>query len=640
MQNTMKKISNPSLAFPPSMLSESQLVELCEELDSYYRSGNPQVSNTVFDSYYDQLKAVNPHHPFVNQPQAEFVAIVGAKGRIKHPEHNPMLSTDKAKSFNEVEKWLKSGQQAAKAIGLDKLIIRLTPKLDGCACRSERNNTLLVTRGEDGFGRDISHLHQAGLSVKANMDRQHDKGEIVIASHLFHKHFADKFADERAFVAGIVNSESLSQEATKALQGGMIELVVYQDIDGAIEVDDTIFVREYDSLIASIYEHCIYPMDGVVAEFVDPVLKERLGSCSHHHHWQVAIKQMGETAVTPVTSIRWTVGRTGVVVPTAFYDSVYLSNANLNKATLHHAQHVLDQQIGIGALIEITRSGSIIPTYLRTVKPVEPVLPTKCPCCASELTWDSVNLVCPNNLTCSAQASRKIQHHFKTIGVLGFGDVTCDLLANHGFGIADIYTANADELTEAGINAGDATNLVTEINRAITEPLEDTLLLASLGIHCLGKGNSRKLLAHYKITDLLCEIDPVDIEKISGFGDTSSIQVSADLQSQGELLSTLLQQGFHLVEQPLSDAIAEPLTLGSSALLSGLRVCFTGTMQQAKRSDMEDQARALGAQVQSNVNSVTDLLVVGDKAGSKLAKAQKLGVRILCEQEYNREFLI
>ena len=517
-------------------------------------------------------------------------------------------------------------KKAACDINVDpRLMFRITPKLDGLAGRLDDKTQTLISRGDGYAGNDLSHLIENGLSVIGDISKGR-VGEIVISKDYFDRVLAKEYSDPRTFVSGMANSDSLNEGAKAALKEKAVHLALFSSLEG-MEVSGALLIVDIDRLSTQVKATCSYMMDGIVIEVIDEAVKAHMGHSSHHHHWQLAKKELGETAEAKVIGVDWQVGRTGKITPVILIEPTKLCNAIIKKVTGHHAQYMTNHGIGIEAIILITRSGEVIPKHLRTVKTAEVTLPEMCPCCKSLTGLRSAFMHCLGD-NCSAQTVTGLIHHFKTIQTDLFGSKTVERLVAAGHDTIDkVYELSIQDIIDAGMGSGQAANLIAEMQRSISEPLRDNLLLASIGISNLGRGASKKLLAHYRI-DNLAGVTATDIANIEGFGSVTSASISETLASKSDLLLFLINQGFNI----LHTSDAKEVT--SEGALSGVNLVFTGKMS-GSRDEMKAHAAELGGTAQSSVNKKTNILVCGEKVGQKkLDAATAKGVEIIDEKTY------
>ena len=446
----------------------------------------------------------------------------------------------------------------------------------------------------------------------------------------FKAHLAEFFVHPRNMVVGIISSDTLNENARKALEEGMVHFVPYRRLPFWEGIPQKL-LEKIDGIKKELLSQIDYPNDGLVAEVVDQAVRQHMDATSHHYRWQIAIKEKGDTAVTSVETIIWQVGRTGNVTPVLLVKPVALSGATIRRVTAHHAGMVQNLSIGPGAVIEIIRSGEVIPKLEAVHKKAANVnLPENCPVCHVRLEWSNDFLKCANQ-DCPAQIEQRISHWFKTLGTADwFGIKTIQKLVKNGFdSLEKIYAMDEEAFRKLGFGPVQSSNLASALVLSRTRPVEDWRFLAAFGIPDLGKGDSRKILAHIPL-EKLPQIPAAEIEKISGFGQKTSLSIQTGLTSISEMFDHMLARQFNLTRTPIITADTH-----FSHPIAGKKVVFSGKMQMGSREEMQTMARGLGAIVQSAVSSATDFLVCGEKVGAaRLAKAKKLGIKIFLESDY------
>jgi DNA ligase (NAD+) len=586
-----------------------------------YRKGSPIVSDPVYDRLVEELRSLDPGHPFLHAVEPETFS---GKREIRHPV--PMLSTDKAYTREALERFVARVTKAAEELGIEPVVYRLTPKLDGLAGRDDGG--ILASRGNGEVGYDISNSFLKGVFPVGG--RGLGVGEIVIQQSYFDEHIAGEFEHPRNMVVGIVSSDKLNEFARKALEDQAVHFVPYSQL-ASWEGDAHTMLRDMDTILADLAGQTDYPMDGAVAEVMNPEIRETMGATAHHYRWQIAIKTKGDTAVTMVERVTWQVGRTGNVTPVMEVRPVLLSGATIRRVTAHHAGMVSKEGIGRGAEIEIIRSGEVIPKLEKVVRASDAVaLPVDCPVCGTPLTWQNDFLRCPNRF-CRAQIEQCISHWFKTLGTADwFGIKSIQKMVANGFdSLEKIYAMTETDFERIGFGPVQSRNLTEALQISRTKPVEDWRFLAAFGIPNLGTGDSRKLLSHMTLQNLM-EADRQGIEDINGFGGITSLSIQTGIQALKKTIDHMLALDFNLVTTPL---VHETQTAESA--ISGKGIVFTGKMQHGSREAMQSDARRLGARVQTAVSSTTDILVCGEKVGAaKIGKAKALGVEILSEEDY------
>ncbi|MCK9622970.1 MAG: helix-hairpin-helix domain-containing protein [Methylobacter sp.] len=611
----------------PKQLSDEQLLEFLQACNALYRSGEPLISDADYDFIFlAELQKRHPSHPYLETVEPEVIAVGKT---VTLPE--PMLSTEKTYTRSGIEKWLSRLKKAAEDCDADfsTLMIRATPKLDGYAAYDD--GKVLYTRGDGRRGTDISRVFERGLIVGGNGERGQGAGEIVVSQTYFNNYLADYFENSRNFQASIIKEKELEQHALEAIQNHAAVFFPFSQLPAwqgtAAEV-----LADFEHVIETVYKLVDYDVDGVVFELIgNERIKKYLGATRHHHRWQIAYKNNVETAEVIVLKVTPQTSRSGRVNPVAELTPTKLSGAMISRSTAHHYGMVKKLGIGPGTLIELTRSGLVIPKIERVIIPATPQIPEHCPSCGSELVWDSDYLYCLNTTKCPAQIENTIEHFFRTLAnVDGFGQKTVEKL--HTFGVNSIYAVyqlSMEQLQTMGFGDKTAQNLLDQLHRSRTEAIDDWRFLGAFGIYRMGLGNCERLLQHHHLLDIF-NLTVEDVMNIEGFADKTSAAVVECLAKIKTDFMQIYQLGFNLIPTPL---IAEQQQAISP--ISGKTIVFTGTMVHGKRDDMSKQAKRLGAKVASSVTGKTDFLVTGTDVGmAKIAVATEKGVQVISEEEY------
>jgi DNA ligase (NAD+) len=607
-------------------LTDEQLVEFLQICNLLYRSGTPLISDYLYDSVFlAELQKRHPHHPYLEtiEPEKAF-----AGKTVALPEH--MLSTEKTYSRNGIEKWLARIEKAAEQSNLNfsALIFRATPKLDGYAAYDDGD--MLYTRGDGRKGTDISRVFERGLRVAGNSKRGQGAGEIVVSQSYFNSHLADYFENARNFQASIIKEKDLEQHALAAIEN---QAAVFYPFSALPCWQGTAkeLAADFDRIIETVPAMVDYDVDGVIFEVTDTVIKQFLGATRHHHRWQIAYKKNVETAIVKVLKVIPQTSRSGRVNPVAELEPTKLSGAVISRATAHHYGMVREMGIGRGTIIELTRSGLVIPKIERVITPSSPQIPEHCPSCGSELVWDSDYLYCLNTTQCPAQIENSIEHFFRTLANIdGFGEKTIEKL--HACGIDSVYAVYKLELQQLlamGFGEKTAQNLLDQLQRSRSDAIEDWRFLGAFGIHRMGLGNCERLLQHYHLNDIF-SLSLDDIITIEGFAEKTGEAVIASLAKIKQDFLKIHRLGFNPIPTPLIGEQQQKISP-----ISGKTLVFTGTMTHGDRDDMIKEAKQLGAKVSASVTGKTDFLVAGsDPGGKKISMAQEKGIQVISEDDY------
>ena len=612
---------------PPAASKAAEIEQRVSDLRRYnaaYRAGRPEIGDVEYDTLVEELRALDAQHPWLHQIEPE--ALTGSK--VKHGK--PMLSTEKAYTREQLQRWVERVEKAAAEIGLHDLDFKVTPKLDGLAGKD--TGGIFATRGNGRVGTNITYAFERGVVPIGG--RNQGVGEIVMSLSWFEDHAAQEFDHPRNMCVGIISADEVSATGQKALDAGAVCFVPYTTLPtwrgtGAELVEQTGEITE------ALRQQVDYSLDGMVAEATNSALRKHMGATSHHHRWQIAMKERGETATTTIVDIVWQTGRTGNVTPVMLVEPVKVSGATIGRVTAHHAGMVRALELGPGARIQIIRSGEVIPKLEEVLQKSEQVtLPSACPSCESELRWVNDFLNCSNGTSCPAQVETGLRHWFKTLGTADhWGPKTITRVVAAGYGtLEQVYALSEQEILDMDFGPGQAKNLVEALGASRREQVEDARFLAAFGIKDLGVGDSRKLLAAFALSDL-DQLTAEQLADVKGFGEVTSESIVGGLQARWQTIAHMLALGFELETTARASVDATPAA-GDSPV-AGKRILFTGTMTRGSRQDMKDQARKLGAVLASSISKNLDLLVTGEKASSsKIRKAENAGVQVLTEAEY------
>ena len=607
-------------------LTDDQLVEFLDIANALYRGGLQIINDAEYDfTFVAELRMRNPNHPFLDKVEPE-TAFLGKT--VELPTR--MLSTEKAYTKKSIEQWGTRIRKAAKNIDkdFDTQEFRVTPKLDGFAAYDD--GTKLYTRGDGRRGTDITRVFERGLCVVNEGKRGLGAGEIVVNRRYFDLNLKQHFENSRNFQSSIIREKELAATAAKAIQDKASVFYPFALLPSWSGTWQNLMDNFYE-IISNIKSSVEYDVDGVIIELTDIDLKNAMGATRHHHTWQIAYKENQESAQVRVIDVLPQTSRSGRVNPVALVEPTRLSGALVQRATAHHYKMVIDKGIGPGAVIELTRSGEVIPKIEIVTTPVEPKVPTECPSCGSEVVWDGDYLYCINKLGCPSQIINTIEHFFSVLrNVDLFGMASIEKMYAYGIRSVDqIYRSEVNDFVNMGFGPKQSENLYMQLIRSRTEKIEDWRFLAAFGVIRLGPGNCEKLLNHYPIEGIF-SLSEEQIIKVEGFAEKTASIVIKGLKSIKPLFDELYRLGFNLEHTPLLAQTSE-----SQSSISGKLIVFTGSMVHGSRDNMEKEAKRLGAKVGKSVTGKTEILVIGANVGtSKMNDAKRLGVQILSENDY------
>jgi len=588
-----------------------ELVKLLEKANKAYREGNPIITDAEYDAYIEELKNLDPNHPYLNKVEEESFE----KPKIKHTE--PMLSIEKVFSIEDLGKWFKRIEK-----NYNDVAYKVTPKLDGMAAKYE--NDILSTRGDGYEGFDITDAIKKGLVMEQG---NYPLGEIVMNKDYFNENLSEKYAHPRNVVVGAIKCDNLSKDQEVSIQTGSIKFVAYDRLPLFIGRSD-IILNNFSEIIQDLTEKTPYPIDGFVISVINKDIRKELGNTNHHYRWNVAYKEQTDIKQTRVYSISWQVGRGGHITPVLEVNPVKLSGAMVSRVTGHNLKYIEDRQITIGTTIEIIRSGEVIPKVVNVIDGQgAPVPPETCPVCGTKTISDDTFLICDNK-NCDSQLVNKMVHFFKTLDIKGFGKKTCEKLVDNGiYNVVDVYKLQTGGFINIGFGKGQSRNLINELNNSLfSKTYPEWKLLAAIGIPSLGKGDSKKILERHTFSSIV-ELTPGEISNIDGFGERKSDQIVNGLISNMELFD-FINENFEFEDKQEAEM--------THSDLEGVHVVFTGK-SSLPRKELSKLAEKYLMVPQSSITKATNYLVTGDPSTigkTKLDKAEKFDVKVISEDEF------
>ncbi|WP_369177477.1 helix-hairpin-helix domain-containing protein [Candidatus Thiodubiliella endoseptemdiera] len=607
-------------------LSDDDLVQFCQAANLAYRAGEPIISDKDYDFIYlAALKKRLPSHPLFQSIEPE------GRGFSEEKVLLPavMLSTDKAYTWEEISKWIERLKKAATEIYLpvSDIQIKATPKLDGFAGYDD--GTRLYTRGDGKKGSDISRVFERGLQVYNDTGRGQGAGEIVVKQSYFESHLSKDFEYPRNFQASLIKEKELDELAKQAIADKAALFVPFSQLPVWLGSIDEL-VAQFETIAQITLNEIDFDVDGIVFETINEDLKEQMGANRKFHRWQIAFKENIDKAEVKVLSVTPQVGRTGKITPVAELEPTLLSGATIYRATGHNYGLVKAQGLGGGSIIELTRSGLVIPKINQVLKSAPTDIPENCPSCGQKLEWESDFLMCNNHAVCPAQVIGRMEYFFKILANNdGFGIATIKKLYENDIRkISQIYNLTIGDLTVMGFGEKTSANLIRQLDRSKSEKIEDWRFLAAFGVPRLGMGNCENLLSVCSLIEVFA-LTVKKIVEIEGFAELTAqaiIDGFATIKSEFDLL---FEQKFNLEITSLKKDLTD-----FSHTLADKKIIFTGKMSNS-REEMKKYAKSIGIKVVSSISAKTDYLVIGEKVGQKkIEAAEKFDVKVLTEVEY------
>ena len=637
-----------------------ELVELLNRYAyEYYTKDAPSVSDSEYDQLYRELVELETAHPDEILPESPTHRVGGVvlKGFTKYQHQYPLYSLQDAFSREELEAF---DQRVRKEFPSVSYVCEL--KIDGLSISLTYENGVLVTgatRGDGSVGEDITENLKRVKDIPLVLPEPVNitvRGECYMPRASFDRvnqirqeNGEPEFANPRNAAAG-----TLRQLDTKIVAKRNLATFLYQEVsptdqssqEGVLEklarlgfvvnqervlAEDMEQIWDFIQKVAQLREDLPYDIDGIVIKVNDLAVQEELGFTVKAPKWAVAYKFPAEEKEAKILSVDWTVGRTGVVTPTANLTPVQLAGTTVSRATLHNVDYIAEKDIHQDDTVIVYKAGDIIPAVLRVVKDKRVsdqalAIPSHCPSCQSELLHfeDEVALRCINPL-CPAQIKEGLNHFASrdAMNITGLGPAVVEKLfaAQLVEDVAGIYRLTVEDLlTLEGFKEKSAEKLYEAIQASKENSAEK--LLFGLGIRHVGSKVSQILLQEFHDLDQLATADP---ERIAGI-DSLGMVVAESLKSY------FAQEGSKRLLQELKEAGVNLTYLGekvaADAALSGMTVVLTGKLERLTRSEAKAKLESLGAKVTGSVSKKTDLVVAGSDAGSKLSKAQELGIQV------------
>ena len=637
-----------------------ELVELLNRYAyEYYTKDAPSVSDSEYDQLYRELVELETAHPDEILPESPTHRVGGVvlKGFTKYQHQYPLYSLQDAFSREELEAF---DQRVRKEFPSISYVCEL--KIDGLSISLTYENGVLVTgatRGDGSVGEDITENLKRVKDIPLVLPEPVNitvRGECYMPRASFDRvnqirqeNGEQEFANPRNAAAGtlrqldttIVAKRNLAtflyQEVSptdQSSQEGVLEklarlgFVVNQE---RVLAEDMEQIWDFIQKVAQLREDLPYDIDGIVIKVNDLAVQEELGFTVKAPKWAVAYKFPAEEKEAKILSVDWTVGRTGVVTPTANLTPVQLAGTTVSRATLHNVDYIAEKDIHQDDTVIVYKAGDIIPAVLRVVKDKRAsdqalAIPTHCPSCQSELLHfeDEVALRCINPL-CPAQIKEGLNHFASrdAMNITGLGPAVVEKLfaAQLVEDVAGIYRLTVEDLlTLEGFKEKSAEKLYEAIQASKENSAEK--LLFGLGIRHVGSKVSQILLQEFHDLDQLATADPERIASIDSLGMVVAESLKRYFAQEGSkrLLQELKEAGVNMTY--LGEKVA------ADAALSGMTVVLTGKLERLTRSEAKAKLESLGAKVTGSVSKKTDLVVAGSDAGSKLTKAQELGIQV------------
>lgn len=644
-----------------------ELTEIIEKHNhSYYVLDNPTVSDYEYDMLMQELKGLEAEYPELVLPSSPTQRVGGeALSKFEKVTHKVQMgSLQDVFSFEQLEEFVTRCQNT-----VENPLFIVEPKIDGLSVSLEYENGILKrgsTRGDGFIGEDVTaNLKTVGsipLKIKNAPEFLEVRGEVYMPKEKFLKLVEQQelkdeqpFKNPRNAAAG-----SLRQKNSKITAKRGLDIFVFniQQIEGKEIVShkqSLDYIKSLGMKVIPSYVECTtyseieqeikridqirnklsYDIDGIVIKVDSFEQRETLGSSSKVPKWAIAYKFPPEEKETTLRNIEINVGRTGAITPVAVFDPVMLAGTSVSRAVLHNQDFITQKDIRIDDKIIIRKAGEIIPEVVKSVSHAENskpfILPANCPVCGTESVRyeDEAVLRCPNP-DCPAQLLKSIIH-FASKGAMdidGMGDAIVKALVENNLvkSVADIYTLKAEQIASLErLGEKSAENLINAIEKSKSRPLDKVIF--ALGIRNIGQASAKLLCEKFPSIEKIMSATAEEIEEIDGFGKVMSenVEKAFSEQHRKDLISRLLELGVKMEYQAKET---------KDNRFDGLTFVLTGTLETLKRDEAKKIIESFGGKVSGSVSKKTSFVVAGEEAGSKLEKAQSLGVNVLSETEF------
>lgn len=639
----------------------------------YYVADNPEVPDAEYDRLFRELQQLEQDYPELLSPDSPTQRVGGeALDKFDEVEHAlPMLSLDNVFDQEEltafdkrVREWLNSDKEQTYAA---------EPKLDGLAISIRYENGIMVqaaTRGDGARGEDVTSNVRTIRSVPLKLQGDNIPAVVEVRGEIFmpkdgfeklNKHQLENnkkvFVNPRNAAAGSLRQLDSKITAQRPLEIycygiGYLQGMSRPDSHSAamrqieqwgcrISPELKILTgleacQEYIRELGERRDSLSYDIDGVVFKIDDTTLQERLGFVSRAPRWAIAYKFPAQEEMTSVEDIEVQVGRTGALTPVARLKPVFVGGVTVSNATLHNEDEIRRKDVRIGDTVIVRRAGDVIPEVVKVITSKRPdtarefEMPTQCPVCGSDVEREEGEAVsrCSGGLFCGAQRKEAIKHFAsrKALDIDGLGDKLVEQMVDAGLikDVADLFRLTAGQIASLDrMGEKSAENLVNALEAA--KATRFPRFLYALGIREVGEATARSLALHFPELDELMRADAEALVEIEDVGPIVAHHIQTFFQQSHnrEVIDRLLEVGIHWPQEERASVNAE---------VSGKTIVLTGTLENMSRSEAKEKLLALGAKVSGSVSRKTDYVVAGSDAGSKLTKAESLGVPVVGEE--------
>ncbi|MFF7099393.1 NAD-dependent DNA ligase LigA [Streptomyces nigra] len=660
---------------------------------AYYASGDSALDDDAYDRLVRGIAAWEAEHPDQILTASPTGKVAGGAVEGDVPHTVAMLSLDNVFSAEEFGAWTAS---LARRVGHEVERFSVEPKLDGLAIAAryvDGRLSRLITRGDGMAGEDISH---AIGTIEGLPEELSDpvtvevRGEVLMTAAQFEHanqvrsaHGGQPFANPRGAAAGTLRAKERAYtvpttffgygllplsdtESSLAVKLGdlahsdlMVQAAAYginttasTDVPG-VTADTVEQVLARVQEIAAVRADLPFGIDGIVIKADLAADQQAAGSGSRAPRWAIAYKLPAVEKITRLLEVEWNVGRTGIIAPRAVLEPVEIDGATITYATLHNPADITRRDLRLGDHVMVYRAGDVIPrveapvAHLRTGEEQPIVFPDVCPRCGSDIDTSEQRWRCTNGRNCHVVASLSYAAGRDQLDIEGLGHTRVVQLVEAGLvtDLADLFTLTRQQLLgleRMGETSTD--NLLAALAAAKRQPL--SRVLCALGVRGTGRSMSRRIARHFATMDNIRAADAEAMQQVEGIGTEKAPSIVAELAELAPLIDKLAATGVNMTEPGATPPTppggasdeSDEETEGAGGPLAGMTVVVTGGMtgplEKLSRNQMNELIEQAGGRSSSSVSKKTTLVVAGDGAGSKRAKAESLGIRLATPDEF------
>jgi len=654
----------------PEAELESLRAEIREHDRRYYLLDAPTVSDTEYDELMARLKELEAAHPELDDPGSPTKRVSGGVGSGFKPVRHavPMLSLDNAYEEADIRAWDERVRKNLPPGETPSYLVE--PKIDGLSCALTYEDGVFAraaTRGDGETGEDVTAnartLRAIPLRLPAGAPKRLElRGEVYMAFADFERVNEEEtragrepFANPRNCAAGSLRQKDPRITASRRLRFTAHSYGVWEGGEPASHSGFLARTREL-GIPANAFERCAsidevvayyrrfrdermpklaFAVDGLVVKVDDFAQQKRLGFTARSPRWGIAFKYPAQQATSKVVAVEFSVGRTGTITPVAKVEPVFCAGVTISSVTLHNFEEIGRLGLRVGDRVLIERAGEVIPKVVKVVekgrKRVAVRPPRKCPDCRSPVVKEEglVAYRC-DNPSCPAQLRRTLEHFASraAMDIVGLGDSAVDQLVARGLvkDVADVYALTKEQLLGLELFADKkAENLLAQIEASKSKPLDRAL--NALGVRQVGEKTAEALAERFDVDGLLAATEE-DFQAVPDVGPIVARSLRAFFASkEGRGLIARLRKAGVAMPKPERKVVA-----GSP--FAGMTFVFTGELTAFTREEAEEKVKSLGGKASGSVSAKTTYVVAGEAAGSKLKKAESLGVKVLTEKQF------